>query len=366
MPGSLNPLPLGRAGSRARFGARRARRYHGSFTAAWPGAATLLGMAHSRFAARRGLGVLLACALPVGALVACGQDLAGTSSSNARDALYFNDRASGLPPVYLQEPYTTPIEVAGGAGPYTVRRIEGTLPPGLTLSGTTLSGTPTKAGTYTFTLEVTDSTLSSKQKSYTLNVQELPPLSLSLTLPGGEIRGETRVPLLITAPRSVRAARVTWTLPEKVTVTRVQPEGGALVFWRQDGTRLTVDLGFKAVPRSGSRVALISVKPGAPVTLSSPDLGYEARGGDGKALVQKLTAAEQKAADEQKAAEQKAAEQKPTDQKPAEQKPAESKPTDAPKTGTDTTPPGEVPKTDPPKTEPAPTPPPAGGTGGGK
>ena len=276
-------------------------------------------LAHSRFAARRGLGVLLACALPVGALVACGQDLAGTSSSSARDALYFNDRASGLPPVYLQEPYTTPIEVAGGAGPYTVRRIEGTLPPGLTLSGTTLSGTPTKAGTYTFTLEVTDSTLSSKQKSYTLNVQELPPLSLSLTLPGGEIRGETRVPLLITAPRSVRAARVTWTLPEKVTVTRVQPEGGALVFWRQDGTRLTVDLGFKAVPRSGSRVALISVKPAAPVMLSSPDLGYEARGGDGKALAQKLTAAEQKAADAQKAAEQKKAdEQKAADQKAAE------------------------------------------------
>ena len=59
---------------------------------------------------------------------------------------------------------------------------------------------------------------------------------------------------------------------------------------RSDGAR-------PAVPRSGSRVALISVKPGAPVTLSSPDLGYEARGGDGKVLAQKLTAAEQKAAE---------------------------------------------------------------------
>lgn len=338
-------------------------------------------MAHSRFAARRGLGVLLACALPAFGLVACGQDLTGTSSTSARDALYFNDRASGLPPVYLQEPYSVPIEVAGGAGPYTVRRIEGTLPPGLTLSGTTLSGTPTKTGTYTFTLEVTDSTLSSKQKSYTLNVQELPPLSLSLTLPTGEIRGETRVPLLIAAPRSVRAARVTWTLPEKVTVTRVQPEGGALVFWRQDGTRLTVDLGFKAVPRSGARVALISVKPGAPVTLSSPDLGYEARGGDGKVLAQKLTAAEQKTLDEQKAAEQKAAQEKAAQEKAAQEKAAQEKapaakpgdvkpgtstPTDAPKTGTDTTSPTETPKTDPPKTEPNPTPPPSGGTGGGK
>ena len=49
-------------------------------------------------------------------MVACGQDLTGTSSTSARDALYFNDRASGLPPVYLQEPYSAPIEVAGGAG----------------------------------------------------------------------------------------------------------------------------------------------------------------------------------------------------------------------------------------------------------
>ncbi|NTY01540.1 Ig domain-containing protein [Deinococcus sp. JMULE3] len=329
-------------------------------------------MAHSRFAARRGLGVLLACALPL-MLGACGQDLTGTSSTSARDALYFNDRASGLPAVYLQEPYSAPIEVAGGAGPYTIRKIEGTFPPGLNLTGngTTLSGTPTKTGTYTFTLEVTDSTLSSKQKSYTLNVQELPPLSLSLTLPTGEIRGETRVPLLIAAPRSVRAARVTWTLPANVTVTRVQPEGGALLFWRQDGPRLTVDLGFKAVPRSGARVALISVKPGAPVTLSSPDLGYEARGGDGKVLAQKLTAAEQKTLDEQKAAEQKAAQEKAAQEKAPEAKPGDaqpgtSTPTDAPKTGTDTTPPTEAPKTDPPKTEPNPTPPPSDGTGGGK
>ncbi|GGL07182.1 Ig domain-containing protein [Deinococcus radiotolerans] len=313
-------------------------------------------MAHSRFAARRGLSVLLACALPVGALVACGQDLSGTSSTSARDALYFNERASGLPPVYLQEPYTAAIEVAGGAGPYTVRKIEGTLPPGLTLNGTTLSGTPSKAGTYTFTLEATDSTLSSKQKSYTVNVQELPPLSLALTLPSGQIRGETRVPVTISAPRSVRAARLTWTLPANVTVTRVQPEGGALVFWRQDGTRLTVDLGFKAVPRSGTRVALISVKPAAPVTLGTPALAYEARGGDGKMLAQKLSAEEQKKLDDQKAAEQKAAEQKAAEQKSTAQPGTTPPGTSTPPAG-QTPPSNETPKADPPPTD---------GSGGGK
>ncbi|MFC6661900.1 hypothetical protein [Deinococcus multiflagellatus] len=74
-------------------------------------------------------------------------------------------------------------------------------------------------------MEVTDSTLSTKSRTITMNVQDLPPLSLAPTLPAGQIRGETRIPLTITAPRSVRAARFAWDLPAGVTVTRVQPEG---------------------------------------------------------------------------------------------------------------------------------------------
>ncbi|WP_285892301.1 Ig domain-containing protein [Deinococcus taeanensis] len=312
-------------------------------------------MAHSRFAARQGLRVLLACTLPLG-LAACGQDLTGTSASSSRDALYFNERASGLPPLYLNETYSAPIEVAGGVGPYTVRVTGGTLPPGVDLSGQTLKGKPTKSGTYSFTLEVTDSTLSSRSKTYAMTVQELPPLSLALTLPTGEIRGETRIPVTITAPRGARAARLGWDLPAGVTVTRVQPgEQGGLLFWRQQGTRLTVDLGFRAVPRTGARVALVSVKPAKAVTLSAPVLAYEARDGAGKVLAQKLFPDEQKKLDDQKAAEQKAAQ-------PATA-PAGTAPTSpAPKTDAPT--PTNPPVTPPPGTPP--TEPPTPGPGGGK
>ena len=45
----------------------------------------------------------------------------------------------------------------GGVGPYVLSNPSGTIPPGLALSGTAISGTPTTAGTYNFTVRATDS-----------------------------------------------------------------------------------------------------------------------------------------------------------------------------------------------------------------
>lgn len=242
-------------------------------------------------------------------LAACGQEITGTTSST-QDALYFADSPSGLPPLYTGEVYAATLTPAGGAGPYTARLAGGTLPPGLTLSGLNLSGTPNRTGTYTFTVEVTDSTLSTRSKEYRLTVQDLPALSLAPTLPVGEIRGDTRIPVTISAPRTVRAARLVWDLPAGVSVSGAQPgQTGGVLFWRQDGQRLTVDVGFKTVPRSGARVALLSLKVTKPVTLAGSALGFEARDGQGKLLSEKLMPDEQKKRDEAaaKAAAEKAA-----------------------------------------------------------
>ena len=46
--------------------------------------------------------------------------------------------------------------VKNGAAPYTFAHVGGSLPPGLNVSGSTLSGTPTAAGNYSFTLSVMD------------------------------------------------------------------------------------------------------------------------------------------------------------------------------------------------------------------
>lgn len=49
------------------------------------------------------------------------------------------------------------LAAAGGTPPYTWSVRDGVLPPGLVLAGNSLSGTPTAAGTYYFSLAVTDS-----------------------------------------------------------------------------------------------------------------------------------------------------------------------------------------------------------------
>lgn len=59
----------------------------------------------------------------------------------------------------LSAPYATPFSQAftagGGIGPYTIS-VTGTLPAGITLSGDTLSGTPTIPGSYPITVTATD------------------------------------------------------------------------------------------------------------------------------------------------------------------------------------------------------------------
>jgi len=55
--------------------------------------------------------------------------------------------------------YSAALKVVGGTGPFTFSIISGALPAGVTLSSSTgtISGTPTTAGTYTFTAKVIDS-----------------------------------------------------------------------------------------------------------------------------------------------------------------------------------------------------------------
>jgi hypothetical protein len=66
----------------------------------------------------------------------------------------------GNPPQgFVGVPYSHTFPAGSGNPPYTFAIIAGSLPPGLSLAAATgvVSGTPTTPGTYTFTIQVTDS-----------------------------------------------------------------------------------------------------------------------------------------------------------------------------------------------------------------
>jgi hypothetical protein len=82
--------------------------------------------------------------------------------------------------------YSQTITGSGGAGPYTFDVTAGTLPPGLTLtSAGVLAGTPTAAGTSTFTVRATDANGCTANIAYTVVIAPavpVPPVCPAITL----------------------------------------------------------------------------------------------------------------------------------------------------------------------------------------
>ena len=99
-----------------------------------------------------------------------------TRSGSAPCALTITT-GQNLPGATQGTAYSTNIDCINGASPYTWSVVSGTLPGGVTLGTSTtstvaLSGTPTAAGTFNFTIQVTDSagTPASDTQAFTLVV----------------------------------------------------------------------------------------------------------------------------------------------------------------------------------------------------
>ncbi|RKY15907.1 MAG: hypothetical protein DRP63_06310 [Planctomycetota bacterium] len=77
-----------------------------------------------------------------------------------------------LPDAVVGTPYSTHLKATGGSSPYTWSVTNGSLPPGLSLDSSSglVSGTPTNAGVYAFTVAVTDKRSKSASKSFTIIV----------------------------------------------------------------------------------------------------------------------------------------------------------------------------------------------------
>ena len=84
--------------------------------------------------------------------------------------------------------YEATPSVSGGTGPFTWSVSAGSLPTGLSLDAGTgaITGTPTAAGTATFTLRVSDAASQAATRSESVFVADLPVITSS-ALPGGEV-----------------------------------------------------------------------------------------------------------------------------------------------------------------------------------
>jgi hypothetical protein len=80
-----------------------------------------------------------------------------------------------LPGAVLNAFYTTTLAAAGGAPPYYWTLVDGSLPSGLSLDGTTgtLSGTPAAAGTFNFSVQVADSGDPQQTVTRSLNISSV-------------------------------------------------------------------------------------------------------------------------------------------------------------------------------------------------
>jgi len=94
---------------------------------------------------------------------------------------------TSLPAAYVAEPYDQAIQAVGGLRPYDFKLAEGALPPGLDLQGGAIRGTPSKTGSYGFTLQVSDANLSTTVQKYTLTVSQVPPPTLDFNAPSTQV-----------------------------------------------------------------------------------------------------------------------------------------------------------------------------------
>jgi hypothetical protein len=91
-----------------------------------------------------------------------------------------------MPTGGMGRPYSQPLPVTGGTLPYTATVTSGSLPPGLALRSVgVLSGTPSSAGSFTFTVKVTDSSAPAQSVTQTLTMAVNSLFITTTALPSG-------------------------------------------------------------------------------------------------------------------------------------------------------------------------------------
>ena len=88
---------------------------------------------------------------------------------------------TGLPSGLLQTNYDAPLQATGGTPPYVWSILSGQLPASLSISPSTgvISGVPTVAGSFSFTVQLKDSAGGATSDGFSINITTTPPLASS-------------------------------------------------------------------------------------------------------------------------------------------------------------------------------------------
>lgn len=169
-----------------------------------------------------------------------------------------------LPDGVTNSPYLAAFAPAtGGTGSFTYTAAG--LPPGLSLDGTTVAGTPTVAGAFPVTLTATDSAGFSVPATVTLNIVDLTPVACAGTN-AVESAYNTRNPGFIVVNGGLNLLDHLWTTNLNSTNTTFL---GGLVNWYQTGLILDYE---GTVDPAGCILTSLTVKPRVTLdTVALPD-----------------------------------------------------------------------------------------------
>ncbi len=191
--------------------------------------------------------------------------------------------SSPLPSGIIGTSYSQTLAATGGTPSYTWSVVAGTVPPGLVLSSAgVLTGTPTVAGAYVFTVQVADRTSAVATQSFALVINAVPVLSIASTHTGSFTQGQNSATYSVTVSNAAAAGATSGT----VTVTETVPSGLTLV--SMSGTGWTCPSGGTTCTRSdslaaGASYAAITVTVNVASNAASPQVNSVSVSGGGSA-----------------------------------------------------------------------------------
>jgi hypothetical protein len=185
-----------------------------------------------------------------------------------------------LPDGFTDEDYTALLTGVGGSDPYQFEVVEPTaLPPGLNLSGATISGIPTTPGTYYFGVRITDDADPARSATQTLRIR-INALEIATTPLPTAFVGQAYPAVLETSDDAGGLPPVTWSLFSGSVPTglTLQTDG---TFSNAPGTTGTFNFTVKAVDSADQvAIAQLSIQVVQPLTINTVSLS-DATAGQG-------------------------------------------------------------------------------------